>query len=70
MAAQLVPAEENGGGWGGVPGTAGGLVHPTVAENFLSGCQRRDHAVRPVRVRGGKELWGVLWLSEGGSGED
>ena len=39
FAAQLVPAGENGGDWGGVPGAAGGLVHPAVAEDFRPGCQ-------------------------------
>lgn len=67
---QLVPAGENGGGWGGVTGAAGRLVHPAVAENFRPGCQRGDHSVRTVRVLGGKEIWDVHWLREQGSGED
>lgn len=59
FSAQLVPAGENGDGWGGVPGAAGGLVHPAIEENFRPGCQRGDPAVRTVRVRGRKELWDV-----------
>ena len=70
FSAQLVPAGENGGGWGGVRRAAGGLVYPAVTENFWLGCQRGNHAVRPVRVRGGKEVWDVIWLREPGSRED
>lgn len=39
VSAQLVPAGENGGGWGGAAGAVGGLVYRTVAENFRPGCQ-------------------------------
>lgn len=39
FSAQLVPAGENGGGWGGAPGAVGGLVYPAFAENFWPGCQ-------------------------------
>lgn len=66
---QLVPAGKNGGGWGGVSGASGRLVHPAVEENFRPGCQRGDHSVRTVRVRGGKGTWDVHWLSEPGTGE-
>lgn len=44
-------------------------MYPTVTENFWLGCERGDHAVRPVEIRGGKEVWDVIWLREPGSRE-
>lgn len=68
LRAQLVPACENGGGRGGVPGAAGGLVHSAVTENFRPGCQRRDRAVRSAWGVGGKEPRGARSGASRGAG--